>query len=83
MRETFRAAGRPDGAISATGQVMGSYLHGCFSSDEFRAKFLEMLGIPASAWSFDATIDRTLDALAQHLESHLDLDHLLGLAKEL
>jgi len=76
-------AGHPDGAINATGQVMGSYLHGCFSSDEFRARFLEGLGIPASTWRFETTIDQTLDDLAQHLESHLDLDHLLRLAKEL
>ena len=75
--------GHPDGAINATGQVMGSYLHGCFSSDEFRAGFLERLGIPSRAWRFEATIEQTLDELAQHLESHLDLDHLLRLAKEL
>lgn len=75
--------GRQDGAISASGRVMGSYLHGCFSGDDFRARFLRGLGIPATAWSFEATVDRTLDELAQHLESHLDLDHLLSLAREL
>lgn len=75
--------GRSDGAISATGQVMGSYLHGCFASDDFRARFLKSLGIQATSWRFEAVIDQTLDELARHLESHLDLDHLLKLAKEL
>jgi adenosylcobyric acid synthase len=74
--------GRPDGAISANGQVMGSYLHGCFSSDAFRAKFLESLGVPASTLRFEETIETTLDALARHLEAHLDLDRLLSLAGE-
>lgn len=75
--------GRPDGAISASGQVMGSYLHGCFGSDAFRAKFLTSLGIQASELRFEETLERTLDALAAHLEANLDLDLILSLAKEL
>jgi adenosylcobyric acid synthase len=75
--------GRPDGAISASGQVMGSYLHGCFASDEFRSKFLESLGGQASELRFEDTVERTLDALAAHLEAHLDLDLILALAREL
>ena len=75
--------GRPDGAISPTGQVMGSYLHGCFGSDAFRAKFLTSLGIQASELRFEETVERTLDALAAHLEANLDLDLILSLAKEL
>ncbi len=75
--------GRPDGAISPTGQVMGSYLHGCFGSDAFRTKFLTSLGINASELRFEETVERTLDALAAHLEANLDLDLILSLAKEL
>jgi adenosylcobyric acid synthase len=74
--------GRPDGAVSASGQVMGSYLHGCFSSDDFRSKFLRSLGFEASALRFEETVEATLDALARHLEAHLDLDRLLSLAGE-
>jgi adenosylcobyric acid synthase len=74
--------GRPDGAVSASGQVMGSYLHGCFSSDEFRSRFLMSLGVQASSLRFEQVIETTLDALAQHLEDHLDLDRLLSLAGE-
>jgi adenosylcobyric acid synthase len=72
--------GRPDGAISASGQVMGSYLHGCFGSDQFRAKFLESLGVEASSLRFEQAVEETLEALAQHLEQHMDLDRLLSLA---
>ncbi len=31
--------GTPDGAVSANGRIMGTYLHGCFASDGFRAAF--------------------------------------------
>lgn len=75
--------GRPDGAISASGQVMGSYLHGCFGRDEFRSKFLESIGIHASELRFEETVERTLDDLAAHLETHLDIDMILPLAREL
>jgi len=75
--------GRTDGAISATGQVMGSYLHGCFGSDEFRAKFLKQLNIVAGSQRYDHTIDTTLDQLARHMETHLDLDRILSLARAL
>lgn len=75
--------GHPDGAISASGQVMGSYLHGCFGSDKFRRKYLQSLGIKASELRFEETVERTLDELAAHLEAHLDLDLVLSLAKEL
>ncbi len=75
--------GRPDGATSASGQVMGSYLHGCFTSDGFRSKFLTSLGIPSSEKRFEETVDRVLDALAAHLEANLDLPLLLSLARDL
>ena len=73
--------GRPDGARSASGQVSGTYLHGCFASDGFRAAFLQSLGAAASALRFEDQVERTLDALAAHLEAHLDLDRLLALAE--
>ncbi len=75
--------GRPDGAVSVSGQVMGSYLHGCFASDDFRAKFLTSLGIQASELIFEQTIERVLDELAAHLEASLDLELILSLAREL
>ncbi|WP_304618618.1 cobyric acid synthase [Paracoccus sediminilitoris] len=69
----------PDGAISADGRVMGSYLHGLFSDDGFRAAFLARLGAP-SAPGYEAGVDQALDDLADHLETHMDVDGLLAVA---
>jgi adenosylcobyric acid synthase len=71
----------PEGAISADGRVMGSYLHGMFSDDAFRAAFLLDLGISAPLRNHAAEVEATLDALAAHLERHLDVSGLLALAR--
>ena len=74
--------GRRDGAVSADGKVMGCYLHGLFASDAFRAAFLERLGgRAASGLAWERQIDATLDALAEHLESSLDLDAILRMSR--
>ncbi len=70
----------PEGATSADGRVMGSYLHGMFSDDAFRAAFLAGFGV-ASQGRYDATVEQTLDALADHLEQHLDVAGLLATAR--
>lgn len=72
--------GLPEGATTPDGRIMGSYLHGMFSGDAFRAAFLAQLGAPASA-SYGATVETTLDALADHMEAHLDVPGLLALAR--
>jgi adenosylcobyric acid synthase len=73
--------GKPDGTIDASGRIMGTYLHGCFAGDGFRRAFLQMLGATVSDLNFDDLIERTLDDLAAHLETHLDLDRILSLAE--
>ncbi|NOT73221.1 MAG: cobyric acid synthase [Hyphomicrobium sp.] len=70
-----------EGAVSADSRVMGSYLHGLFSSDDFRRAFLSQLGIPASRLSYDQTVDDALNALADHCERHIDVEGLLALAR--
>lgn len=70
----------PDGATSTDGRVVGTYLHGCFASDQFRKAFLNSIGIQAANVSYDAVIDATLDKLAAHIEKHLDIDALLNFA---
>ena len=75
-RPMFTVAGQPEGAISADGQVAGSYLHGMFSADSFRAAWLEGSGL-----SYGAAVEAALDALAEHIESHLNVDALIGMAR--
>lgn len=74
--------GRPEGARSADGRVQGCYLHGLFASDRFRARFLAVLrsGRGAGA-AYEAQVEATLDALADHLEQWLDINALYALAK--
>ncbi len=68
------------GAASGNGRVSGCYLHGLFSQDEFRTRFLSDLGVAPSGLAFDQTVDNTLNALAKHLEEHLDLDAILAMS---
>lgn len=72
--------GRGEGAASPNGRIMGCYLHGLFSADAFRSAFFAQLGKPVAAYGYDAQVETTLDALADHLEQHLDIDALLTLA---
>ncbi|WP_417450074.1 cobyric acid synthase [Kordiimonas sp.] len=64
------------GVQSHGGRVMGTYVHGLFSRGEFRKAFLARLGTAASSADFDSKVDEALDALANALEKHLDLDAL-------
>ncbi len=73
--------GRPDGAESSDGLVQGTHVHGLFADDAQRSAWLARLGGSASSLAYDAGVEATLDALARHLEAHLDLDALLNLAR--
>lgn len=73
--------GRGEGAVSANGKIMGCYLHGLFTGDEFRQQFLSDLGAGITPFDYDSGVDKTLDQLADHLEKHMDLDQLLKLAQ--
>ncbi|MCG3266881.1 cobyric acid synthase [Yoonia sp. I 8.24] len=72
--------GRAEGAASPNGQIKGCYMHGLFAADQFRAAFLADLGKPIEHHNYTQDLDRTLDALAGHLETHMDLDRLIDLA---
>ena len=75
------ADGRTDGAASADGRVCGTYVHGLFTADSARDGFLRRLGAVPSGRSHEAAIEATLDALAAHLEAHIDIGRLLSLAR--
>ncbi|WP_197919044.1 cobyric acid synthase [Thiosulfatihalobacter marinus] len=80
-RPFARVDGRDEGAVRADGRVAGSYLHGMFRDDGFRAAWLADLGATAGAAGYDATVEAVLDALAAHVERHLDVDAILGVAR--
>jgi adenosylcobyric acid synthase len=59
---------------------MGGYVHGLFAEDRQRAAWLESLGA-RSELAYESQIEQTLDELAAHLASHIDLDRLLRFAR--
>ncbi len=73
--------GRNDGAVSANGLVSGCYVHGLFTHAGQRNALLARLGGKGSGVSYEETLEAALDAVAAHLEAHLDLDRLLTLAR--
>ena len=70
--------GRDDGAISADGQVLGTYLHGLFDQTASRDALLAWAGLRVAAEELDvaALRERELDRLADVLESEIDCDAL-------
>ncbi len=75
------ADGTPDGATSADGRIQAAYVHGFFADDRQRAAWLGRLGGAPSGLNYDGDVEDTLDALADHLGRHIDLDRLLSLAR--
>jgi adenosylcobyric acid synthase len=72
--------GRSDGASTADGRVQGTYVHGLFTGDAFRKEWLANLGI-ISSLAYSIEIESALDALADHLEAHLDIEAILTIAR--
>ncbi len=66
-----------DGAISADGQILGSYVHGLFDRPEACAALLRWAGL-AKPVVHDHAARRAaaIDRLADSIEQHLDLDLL-------
>jgi adenosylcobyric acid synthase len=70
---------RPEGACSADGQVLGSYVHGLLDSPAALQGLLRWAGL-ADAQTLDlaALREQSLDRLADTLEQHLCLEAVLG-----
>ncbi len=80
-RPMLTLEGRPDGAVSADGRVMGCYLHGLFASDPWRHALLASLAPGRRpGLAYEALVDGVLDRLADHLERHLDIAALWRIA---
>jgi adenosylcobyric acid synthase len=82
-RPMLDLGGRPDGASSADGRVMGCYMHGLFAADGYRRALLRRLvgGNVALGPDYEAEVEATLDGLADHLAAHLDLDRIWEIAR--
>ena len=66
--------GRNDGAISADGQIMASYLHGIFEMPAALAALLKWAGLSTpQTFDYHALREQNLERLADTLEAHLDM----------
>ncbi|MEA9976772.1 cobyric acid synthase [Pseudomonas sp. 10B1] len=76
--------GRRDGAQSADGQILGTYLHGLFEAPAACSALLRWAGLEnVQAVDYHAMRERDIERLADLVESHLDgrlLLELCGLA---
>jgi adenosylcobyric acid synthase len=71
--------GQPEGAVSADGQILATYLHGLFDEPDALTALLDWAGL-AQAEAFDvaAVCEQQLERLADMLEADLDVDRLLN-----
>ena len=63
-----------DGVAGYDGRVWGCYLHGLFENPGFRRAWLRSLGWQPSDAGAAVSLQQSFDQLADHLETHLDLD---------
>ena len=65
-----------------TAESSGTYVHGLFADDRQRAAWLaRFCGRRQRMWPTKRMVERTLDALADHLAAHIDIDRLLRAAR--
>ncbi len=72
-------AARPDGALSADGQILASYVHGLFDAPAACAALLDWAGLRgAESVDWAALREASIERLADTLAAHLDLDRVFG-----
>ena len=86
QRPVLSLDGRSEGATSANGLVMGSYVHGIFADNEFRRAFLNDLATSKgrsgqfAEIDFESRVDAVLDQLAGEMAQNLDMDAFANIA---
>jgi adenosylcobyric acid synthase len=75
------ADGSSEGAVSPSGRVIGTNIHGLFADDRQRSAWLERFAGGEATIGYEALVEETLDRLAKHLAAHIDLDRLLSLSR--
>ena len=72
--------GRSDGALSADGQVLGTYLHGLFETPQACNALLRWAGlVEVQAFDYHGLRERDIERLADLVEAHLDTGKLADL----
>lgn len=72
--------GRVDGAVSADGQVLGTYLHGLFESPAACSALLRWAGLrEVRSIDYHALRERDIERLADQVEAYLDTARLKSL----
>jgi adenosylcobyric acid synthase len=79
-RPLLDMADRMDGAASPDGRATGTYVHGLFEADGYRRAWLAGFG-RTSGLNYASRIDKTLDTLADHCETHLDIGRIISIAQ--
>ncbi|WP_026227967.1 cobyric acid synthase [Paraburkholderia atlantica] len=71
--------GRPDGALSADGQILATYVHGLFDTPAACAALLAWAGLSgAEAVDYPALREASLERLADTLAEHVDMRRLFA-----
>ena len=76
-RPAARLGERDDGAVSADGRILATYVHGIFDAPEACAALLAWAGLEAPcAFDLAQLREASLDRLADAVETHLDMSRL-------
>jgi adenosylcobyric acid synthase len=65
-----------DGSVSSNGKIWGCYLHGLFANDSFRHAWLARLGWQGEITSQTERFENSLEALADAVETSMDMNKL-------
>jgi adenosylcobyric acid synthase len=77
LRPAVRLEGGDDGAISADGRILGTYVHGLFDRREACDALLRWAGMEApAALDYEALREAGIERMADAVERHLDWSRL-------